>query len=108
MRNFIIVRILSDAELWCFSFVTLFNLQGTRPARLSGGTFDILADSFRFVKHFFDFFQSFFSALIRIGVPARQLDYYTKPYSLCQAVFSAFSKLFCLPFLKHDRSKQLA
>ena len=71
MRNFIIVRILSDAELWCFSFVTLFNLQGTRPARLSGGTFDILADSFRFVKHFFQLFSKFFSTLIRIDVPCQ-------------------------------------
>ena len=28
-----LVRVFSDAELWCFSFVTLFNLQGTRPVR---------------------------------------------------------------------------
>ena len=27
----VFVRTLSGAELWCFSFVTLFNLQGTRP-----------------------------------------------------------------------------
>ena len=29
----LLLSALSDAELWCFSFVTLFNLQGTRPVR---------------------------------------------------------------------------
>ena len=61
------VHVFSDIELWCFSFVTLFNLQGTRPARLSGGTFAILTHSRSFVKYFFRLFQIFFRA--RFSIP---------------------------------------
>ena len=43
----------SKGSVWCFLFVTLFNLQGTR---LIGGTFAILTRSSPFVKHFFEIF----------------------------------------------------
>ena len=48
---------------WCFVFVTLFNLQGTRcvPQR-----FLMISLRFPFVKNFFQkFFNSFLSSLIR-------------------------------------------
>ena len=62
------VHVFSDIELWCFSFVTLFNLQGTRPAPLCRGTFTILLHSLEFVKYFFRLFsKSFF-------VPARSCE----------------------------------
>ena len=43
----------TNIALWCFSFVTLFNLQGTRPVRLSGGTCSILPRQSALVKLFF-------------------------------------------------------
>ncbi|WP_300415035.1 hypothetical protein, partial [uncultured Oscillibacter sp.] len=46
----------SKSSVWCFLFVTLFNLQGTR---LLGGTFAILAHSQALVK---PFFKSFFDS----------------------------------------------
>ena len=51
-------------RFWCFSFVTLFNLQGTRPVRLGGGTYSILPRQSAFVKHFFQLFRSFFGACL--------------------------------------------
>jgi len=49
----------SKGSVWCFLFVTLFNLQGTR---LIGGTFAILTRSSLFVKHFFEILLNFFRA----------------------------------------------
>ena len=46
-----------SCSVWCFLFVTLFNLQGTRP---SGRNIAILSGSVSFVKHFFHLFQDFF------------------------------------------------
>ena len=72
-HSFYHVHVFSDIELWCFSFVTLFNLQGTRPARLSGGTFAILTHSRSFVKYFFRLFQIFFRARFSISRPSNSL-----------------------------------
>ena len=46
-----------SCSVWCFLFVTLFNLQGTRP---SGRNIAILSGPTSFVKHFFHLFQDFF------------------------------------------------
>ena len=45
-----------EPSVWCFLFVTLFNLQGTRRVRRN---VTILANFISFVKHFF---QKFFDA----------------------------------------------
>ena len=51
----------------CFSFVSLFNLQGTR---LCGGTFAMLPQHLPFVKHFFQVLRKFISAsLFRVFLP---------------------------------------
>ena len=88
----------SDIELWCFSFVTLFNLQGTRPAPLRSwlcrGTFTILPQVFRFVKYFFRLFSKFFRTGFTIEPFAWKLNYLTTAPSFCQALFSIFSKSF--------------
>ena len=86
----------TDIALWCFSFVTLFNLQGTRPVRLSGGTYAILPRLPAFVKRFFQLFSKFFPRL----PPAfrrslRQLIYFTRARRVCQALFSLRLKFFC-------------
>ena len=49
-------------SFWCFVRFTLFNLQGTH--RICDG-FLSLPQAFLFVKHFFEFFQTFSSTFIR-------------------------------------------
>ena len=83
----------NQAPVWCFLFVTLFNLQGTRHL---GGTFAILARSFLFVKHFFEIFFISFSALFfRLTHYAIWLCYLTTSSRFCQEVFSG---VFRFPF----------
>ena len=48
---------LFSAPVWCFSFRSLFNLQGTRPAC---GTVSIILPAKAFVNPFFEFFYCFF------------------------------------------------
>ena len=83
----------SDIELWCFSFVTLFNLQGTRR-RLGGGTFFILPHFFELVKYFFQLFSKFFQYFARSAFRFRKLCYFITSAFFCQVLFSTFSKFF--------------
>ena len=53
--------------IWCFVFVTLFNLQGTHRFAAAGV---ILPHRFNLVKSFLEFFQTFFSSS---GQPGRLL-----------------------------------
>ena len=76
-----------NIALWCFSFVTLFNLQGTRPVRLSGGTCSILPRRSAFVKHFFQLFWSSFGAC-RSFPPLSQTAYLF--YQSCLSLSSTF------------------
>ena len=48
---------LFSAPVWCFSFRSLFNLQGTRPAC---GTVSIILPAKAFVNPFFEVFYCFF------------------------------------------------
>jgi Zn-dependent protease with chaperone function len=83
-----------------FSFVTLFNLQGTRPQPLSRRVF-MITYRFRFVKTFFQVFSNFFEALssfaTRFVIRRRSLERLIKDTTLsfaCQALFSNFLKKF--------------
>ena len=96
-HSFYHVHVFSDIELWCFSFVTLFNLQGTRPARLSGGTFAILTHSRSFVKYFFRLFQIFFRACFSIPRPSNSLLILPELARFVKPFFSISWKLFQLP-----------
>ena len=53
------------STVWCFSFVSLFNLQGTR--RISGTLFSI-SEAIRFVKNFFQVFSNFFVSSFTLAV----------------------------------------
>ena len=89
---------LKDISDWCFSFVTLFNLQGTRR-RLSQerNVFYLTTFSLACQALFSTFFGSFFSALPAFR-PAllRQLAYSTRTRAVCQALFSLPLKFFQL------------
>ena len=89
---------LKDISDWCFSFVTLFNLQGTRR-RLSQerNVFYLTTFSLACQALFSTFFGSFFSALPTFR-PAllRQLAYSTRTRAVCQALFSLPLKFFQL------------
>ena len=83
---------------WCFVFVTLFNLQGTRcvPQR-----FLMISLRFPFVKNFFQkFFNFFSSSLIRKVLkfyhrrPRRRLNQDTTLSSPCQELFQVFQTFF--------------
>ena len=83
---------------WCFVFVTLFNLQGTRcvPQR-----FLMISLRFPFVKNFFQKFLNFFSSsLIRKDLkfyhrrPRRRLNQDTTLSSPCQELFQVFQTFF--------------
>ena len=101
---------ITDNELWCFSFVTLFNLQGTRPARLSGGTYAILPRRSAFVKHFFQLFSKFFRCLPPASRPFSRTAYLF--YQSClrlSSTFFASCKVFPpLTPARPPRSRQLA
>ena len=86
---------------WCFVFVTLFNLQGTRCVLQR---FLMISLRFPFVKNFFQkFLNSFLSSLIRKGwssiTAALAGDLIRIPYSvrLVKNFFELF-KLFCSRF----------
>ena len=84
-----------DASVWCFLFVTLFNLQGTR---LIGGTFAILAHSFLFVKHFFEIFFDFFRRWLSIRFCAIEFSFAILSYRFSSV--KCFLKFFS-DFLSH-------
>ena len=92
------VHVFSDIELWCFSFVTLFNLQGARPAPLRRGTFTILPQVSRFVKYFFRLFSKSFFVLLRFGTLRSKawLVYHSFP-GLSSTFFIFLEKLFSAP-----------
>ena len=97
----------SDIELWCFSFVTLFNLQGTRR-RLGGGTFFILPHFFELVKYFFQLFSKFLQYFARSAFRFRKLCYFITSAFFCQVLFSTFSKFFsALDSLPASSSRKL-
>ena len=50
-----------NAELWCFSFVTLFNLQGTRPLRSAAEHLLFYHTLANLSSTFFNFFRNFLS-----------------------------------------------
>ena len=85
---------------WCFVFVTLFNLQGTRcvPQR-----FLMISLTFPFVKNFFQKLFSFFQVLSSVKVlkfyhrrPRRRLNQDTILSSPCQELFQVFQTFFKL------------
>ncbi|MBS6533842.1 MAG: hypothetical protein KH338_09475, partial [Oscillospiraceae bacterium] len=91
----------NQIQIWCFVFVTLFNLQG---AHRSQRREFILPHRFRLVKNFFQVFQPFF---VLSDAPAgrslfacrlsRRLTYFSTSFSLCQELFSGiFSSRFVL------------
>ena len=97
----------SDIELWCFSFVTLFNLQGTRR-RLSGGTFFILPHFFELVKYFFQLFSKFFSVLCSLRFPLQKaLLFYHISFLLSSAFFNFFKVFSALNPLPASSSRKL-
>ena len=91
------VHVFSDIELWCFSFVTLFNLQGTRPARLSDGTLTILAHSRSFVKYFFRLFQIFFRTRFSISRLSNSLLILSELARFVKPFFRFLGNFFQLP-----------
>ena len=68
------------------------------PFRARCGTFTILPQVFRFVKYFFRLFsKSFFVLSFPNRLPLRQLAYFTRPFRVCQVLFSSFLKTFSGP-----------
>ena len=100
----------TNIDLWCFSFVTLFNLQGTRPARLSGGTYAILPRRSAFVKHFFQLFSKFFQRLPPASRPlSRTAHLFYQSRLRLSSTFFASCKVFPpLTPARPPRSRQLA
>ena len=84
----------TNIDLWCFSFVTLFNLQGTRPSAsaaehvLSYHVVQLLSSTF------FNFFEVFSVPSAAFRRSLRQLIYFTRASWVCQALFSLRSKFF--------------
>ena len=88
----------NQIQIWCFVFVTLFNLQG---AHRSQRREFILPSRFALVKHFFQVFQNFFQRFSKRkpsgslpGRPRGRPVYITTASSLCQALFSNLFDLF--------------
>ena len=83
------MRFIRTASVWCFLFVTLFNLQGTRRIRRN---IAIIANFISLVKNFFQKFSTgdpFCSAATRLG--------YHTHCCLSTAFFEVFQLLFSSP-----------
>ena len=77
------------------SFLTLFNLQGTRP---SSGTFAIISDSVRFVKHFFsNLFQIQTCSAFWTSSPSNSLVRIPDTKTIVNTSFDALGTFFQLP-----------
>ena len=99
----------TNIDLWCFSFVTLFNLQGTRPSAsaaehvLSYHVVRLLSSTF------FNFFEVFSALVAAFRRSLRQLVYFTRASWVCQALFFASLEVFSLSTLaRPPRFRQLA
>ena len=84
-----------NINFWCFSFVTLFNLQGTRPSASAAER----ALSYHVVRllssTFFNFFEVFSALNAAFRRSLRQLIYFTRAFQVCQALFTSL-KTFAL------------
>ena len=84
----------TNIDLWCFSFVTLFNLQGTRPSAsaaehvLSYHVVRLLSSTF------FNFFEVFSALNAAFRRSLRQPIHFTRTAWVCQALFSLRRKFF--------------
>ena len=86
-----------DAELWCFSFVTLFNLQGTRPVRSAAERLLSYHTLLNLSSTFFNFFRNLFSRSLRpFFMLSKKLLHYTRFAFACQVLFRFLSKSFPL------------
>ena len=84
-----------DAELWCFSFVTLFNLQGTRPARSAAERLLSYHTLLNLSSTFFNFFRNLFSRSLRpFFMLSKKLLHYTRFAFACQVLFSISFEIF--------------
>ena len=86
-----------DIELWCFSFVTLFNLQGARPSALGRNVCYLSTPACACQDLFRNFFNSFFGLAPRSPVSrTARLVYQTKP-RLSRVFFKNFKLFSCFP-----------
>jgi len=84
-----------SCSVWCFLFVTLFNLQGTRP---SGRNIAILTGLPSFVNCFFHLFQDFFQ-FHQASCRTALLDYHPLPYFV-NTFFRFFSSFLDYPYIQ--------
>ena len=86
-------------RFWCFSFVTLFNLQGTRPsASAAERTLSYHVGQLS-SSTFFNFFEVFSALASAFRRSLRQLIKYIRASRVCQALFSLrFEVSRCFPF----------
>ena len=75
------------------TFFEVFSALSSAPVFLPN-SLTILSNHFRFVKHYFQLFKTFYRPLSLKLDRSRQLWYCTIGTSFCQYLFSAFSKLF--------------
>ena len=97
-----------DIELWCFSFVTLFNLQGTRPTPRSVRNTRYLTTVPKLCQVLFStFFKIFFRTRSALGSVSEALLSYHTLANLSSTFFN-FSQVFSAldPFAR-SRSESL-
>ena len=89
------VHVFSDIELWCFSFVTLFNLQGTRSVPCSVRNIHYLTTSFSVCQVLFStFFKIFFRTRLAWACRSEAWLFYHIFQSLSSTFFDFFKNLF--------------
>ena len=89
------VHVFSDIELWCFSFVTLFNLQGTRSVPCSVRNIHYLTTSFSVCQVLFStFFKIFFRTRLAGACRSEAWISYHISLALSSTFFDSFQNLF--------------
>lgn len=89
------VHVFSDIELWCFSFVTLFNLQGTRSVPCSVRNIHYLTTSFSVCQVLFStFFKIFFRTRLAGACRSEAWLSYHISLALSSTFFDSFQNLF--------------
>ena len=87
-----------NAELWCFSFVTLFNLQGTRPLRSAAEHLLFYHTLANLSSTFFNFFRNFLSCTqLALASCSNSSVIIPDSLALVKPFFDFFRNLFPLP-----------
>ena len=107
-RAAFIIDVCKKHRFWCFSFVTLFNLQGTRPSASAAERTLSYHVVLPLSSTFFNFFEVFSALASAFRRSLRQPIKYIRAPRVCQVLFYFVEIFFALSLARPPRFRQLA